>query len=56
VGHNNALAAVLLHQAIALVVPLVGGSIAYVILRRRFGPLRAASKSDPAASETGAGG
>jgi uncharacterized membrane protein YbhN (UPF0104 family) len=56
VGHNVALAAVLLHQAIALLVPLIGGSIAYVILRRRFGPLRAASKSDPAVSDTSAGG
>jgi uncharacterized membrane protein YbhN (UPF0104 family) len=40
VAHNAALAAVLLHQAIALLVPLVGGAIAYVILRRRLGPIR----------------
>ena len=40
VAHNAALAAVLLHQAIALLVPLIGGAIAYTILRRRFGPLR----------------
>jgi uncharacterized membrane protein YbhN (UPF0104 family) len=36
VGHNTALAAVLLHQAIALLVPLVGGGIAYAILRRQL--------------------
>jgi uncharacterized membrane protein YbhN (UPF0104 family) len=38
VGHNAAIAAVLLHQAIGLLVPLSGGGIAYVILRRRVGP------------------
>jgi uncharacterized membrane protein YbhN (UPF0104 family) len=43
VAHNAALAAVLLHQAIALLVPLVGGAIAYAILRRRLGPLRPAA-------------
>jgi uncharacterized membrane protein YbhN (UPF0104 family) len=40
VAHNIAIAAVLLHQAIGLLVPVVGGAIAYTILRRRFGPLR----------------
>jgi uncharacterized membrane protein YbhN (UPF0104 family) len=40
VAHNAALAAVLLHQAIGLLVPLVGGAIAYTILRRRLGPIR----------------
>jgi len=40
VAHNTALAAVLLHQAIGLLVPVIGGGIAYMILRRRFGPLR----------------
>jgi uncharacterized membrane protein YbhN (UPF0104 family) len=39
VAHNAAIAAVLLHQAIGLLVPLAGGGIAYVILRRRVGPL-----------------
>jgi uncharacterized membrane protein YbhN (UPF0104 family) len=33
VDHNTAVAAVLLHQAIGLFVPLVGGAIAYAILR-----------------------
>jgi hypothetical protein len=37
VSHNVAIAAVLLHQAIGLLVPLVGGGIAYAILRRRYG-------------------
>ena len=40
VGHDAALAAVLLHQAIGLVVPVTGGAIAYAIIRRRVGPLR----------------
>jgi uncharacterized membrane protein YbhN (UPF0104 family) len=39
VAHNPAVAAVLLHQAIGLLVPLVGGGIAYLIIRRRVGPL-----------------
>jgi uncharacterized membrane protein YbhN (UPF0104 family) len=37
VGHNAAIAAVLLHQAIGLLVPLAGGAIAYALLRRRYG-------------------
>jgi uncharacterized membrane protein YbhN (UPF0104 family) len=41
VAPNPAVAAVLLHQAIGLLVPLVGGAIAYAILRRRLGPIRA---------------
>ena len=39
VAHNPAIAAVLLHQAIGLLVPLTGGGIAYAILRRRVGPI-----------------
>ena len=39
VGHNAAIAAVLLHQAIGLLVPLTGGGVAYAILRHRLGPL-----------------
>jgi uncharacterized membrane protein YbhN (UPF0104 family) len=39
VGHNAAIAAVLLHQAIGLLVPLAGGGVAYIILRRRYGPI-----------------
>ena len=56
VGHNNALAAVLLHQAIGLLVPLVGGGISYAILRRRFGPLRPGAATDAAVAQTNAGG
>jgi uncharacterized membrane protein YbhN (UPF0104 family) len=39
VAHNAAIAAVLLHQAIGLLVPLTGGGIGYVVLRRRVGPI-----------------
>ena len=39
VAHNAAIAAVLLHQAIGLLVPLTGGAIAYATLRRRVGPI-----------------
>ncbi len=43
VGHNAAVAAILLHQAIGLLVPLAGGAIAYTLLRRRLGPMRAST-------------
>ncbi len=47
VGHNAAIAAVLLHQAIGLLVPVTGGGIAYAVLRRRFGlSTRSASIGD----------
>jgi uncharacterized membrane protein YbhN (UPF0104 family) len=36
VGHDDAVAAVLLYQAIGLVVPLIGGGIAYAVLRRQL--------------------
>jgi uncharacterized membrane protein YbhN (UPF0104 family) len=39
VDRNAAIAAVLLHQAIGVLVPLTGGTIAYAILRRRVGPI-----------------
>jgi uncharacterized membrane protein YbhN (UPF0104 family) len=45
VAHNAAIAAVLLHQAIGLLVPLNGGGIAYAILRRRVGPTISAADS-----------
>jgi uncharacterized membrane protein YbhN (UPF0104 family) len=52
VAHNAAIAAVLLHQAIGLLVPLTGGGIAYAILRRRVGPIVGATdSSDPAHSD-----
>lgn len=48
VDHNPAVAAVLLHQAIGILVPLTGGAIAYTLLRRRLGPLRASTAEGPA--------
>ena len=44
VSHDAAVAAVLLYQAIGLLVPLIGGGIAYVFLRRRLGPMRGAGE------------
>jgi uncharacterized membrane protein YbhN (UPF0104 family) len=49
VRHDTALAAVLLHQAIGLLVPLMGGGLSYAMLRRRLGPLR------PNTASTGSG-
>jgi hypothetical protein len=43
VAANAALATVLVHQAIGLLVPLVGGAIAYAVIRRRLGPIRASA-------------
>lgn len=56
VAHNAALAAVLLHQAIGLLVPLVGGAIAYAIVRHRLGPMRVGDADDPLAPQAGARG
>jgi uncharacterized membrane protein YbhN (UPF0104 family) len=39
VGRNDAIAAVVLYQAIGFLVPLIGGLIAYLLLRRQFGSL-----------------
>ncbi|HWX95805.1 MAG TPA: lysylphosphatidylglycerol synthase domain-containing protein [Solirubrobacteraceae bacterium] len=39
VGHNVAIAGVLLYQAIGLLVPLVGGGIAYLVIRRTVEPI-----------------
>jgi uncharacterized membrane protein YbhN (UPF0104 family) len=36
---NEAVAAVILYQAIGYIVPLVGGGLSYVFLRRQFGPM-----------------
>ena len=41
VQHNAAVAAVLLYQAIGQLVPLIGGGIAYLFLRGKFGPIEA---------------
>jgi hypothetical protein len=40
VPHDPAIAAVVLHQAVGLLVPVIGGAIAYTIVRRRVGPIR----------------
>ncbi|MBV9605125.1 MAG: flippase-like domain-containing protein [Solirubrobacterales bacterium] len=56
VASHTALAAVLLHQAIGLLVPLTGGAVAYAILRHRFGPIRLGATSDPVAPRTPAPG
>jgi hypothetical protein len=56
VPHGPAIAAVLLHQAIGLIVPVIGGAIAYTILRRRLGPIRPTAASDPVTPQTGARG
>jgi uncharacterized membrane protein YbhN (UPF0104 family) len=37
VDHNAAVAAVILYQAIGQLVPLIGGAIAYLLLRAKFG-------------------
>jgi hypothetical protein len=47
VAHSAALAAVLLHQAVGLLVPVIGGGIAYMILRHQFGPLRSVPLTSP---------
>ncbi len=44
VQHEVALAAVLLYQAIGLLVPLVGGGIAYAVLRRQLAQMSIASR------------
>jgi uncharacterized membrane protein YbhN (UPF0104 family) len=40
VGHGPAVAAVVLYQAIGQLVPLIGGAIAYLLLRGKLGPLK----------------
>jgi uncharacterized membrane protein YbhN (UPF0104 family) len=39
VSHNAAVAAVLLYEAVGLIVPLIGGGIAYLFLKRSFGSM-----------------
>jgi uncharacterized membrane protein YbhN (UPF0104 family) len=45
VGHNAAVGAVLLYTAVGLLVPLIGGAVSYLFLRRQFGPIRALQES-----------
>jgi hypothetical protein len=40
VGRSPAVAAVLIYEAVGLLVPLIGGAVAYLLLRREFGPMR----------------
>jgi uncharacterized membrane protein YbhN (UPF0104 family) len=53
VDKTDALAAVVLYQAIGYIVPLVGGGIAYLLLRREMGSLEreAQAAGDPPAAE-----
>ena len=55
INHNNAVAAVVLYQAIGFLVPLIGGGIAYLFLRREFGSMRDDESDDEAAGGTPAG-
>ena len=52
VGHDAAIAAVVLYEAVGLLVPLVGGGIAYVLLRRQFGPMPAGAADQSASAPT----
>jgi uncharacterized membrane protein YbhN (UPF0104 family) len=47
VGHNAAVAAVVVYQAVGLLVPLVGGGVAYILLRRSLGQLRSQEDEPP---------
>jgi hypothetical protein len=49
VAHTPAIAAVLVYQAIGLLVPLAGGAIAYLLLRRHLGPIVAGEATAPPA-------
>jgi uncharacterized membrane protein YbhN (UPF0104 family) len=54
VRENTAVAAVLLYQAVGLLVPFIGGGIAYLLLRRQLVPARATASvgsSTPIAAE-----
>jgi uncharacterized membrane protein YbhN (UPF0104 family) len=48
VDHNPAVAGVLLHQAIGLLVPLTGGAISYLLIRRQVGPVPIGAHREPA--------
>jgi len=55
VDHNSAIAAVVLHQAIGLLVPLTGGAIGYAIVHRRLASIAGdAADEASAASATDA--
>ena len=44
VARNPAIAAVLLYEAVGLLVRLIGEAIAYLFLRHDFGPIQRAAK------------
>jgi uncharacterized membrane protein YbhN (UPF0104 family) len=49
-AHNAAVAAVLLYSAVGLLVPLIGGAIGYLFLRRRFGSMQTLQQGELPAS------
>jgi hypothetical protein len=49
VAHTPAIAAVVVYQAVGLLVPLVGGAIAYLLLRHEIGPISAEEATAPPA-------
>jgi uncharacterized membrane protein YbhN (UPF0104 family) len=51
IGRNAAVAAVLLYEAVGLIVPLLGGGIAYLLLRREFGSMNSAREVAPPAAD-----
>jgi hypothetical protein len=44
-------AAVLLYEAVGLLVPLFGGGLAYLFLRREFGPMESVDDNSHPAAE-----
>ena len=52
VSRDAAVAAVLLYQAVGFLVPVVGGGIAYIFLRRRLGLMRSAGGERSAGERT----
>jgi uncharacterized membrane protein YbhN (UPF0104 family) len=46
-GHDAAVAAVVLYQAVGLLVPIVGGGVAYLLLRREFRSARDRPEEPP---------
>jgi hypothetical protein len=57
VGRNPAIGAVLLYEAVGLLIPVVGGGLAYLALRRELGPMKSIREDErgsiPADSRAG---
>jgi uncharacterized membrane protein YbhN (UPF0104 family) len=51
VARNAAIAAALLYEAVGLLVPVIGGGLAYLFLRREFGPIETAHDVAPQPAE-----